>query len=301
MPTGPSVQLADGSIPLAERSDPLLVDPDPPLLAAVIGTYRDAYPDIVDPDLDALRDAAAEETGPLTDTPDLPTLTVLAAEGVVDAVTDGFHASSRLAALTEPGTVDLLTLAEPQPNVVLAGEATGCVLVEDDGDDVDETPIDETRSRHRVGDDPSLRDRYVGVVDDAPANRLRTPSRHRIYDAFVERCGPMVADDVIRILDAAPDLSGDDVVGPRIRAYVVGARHGVLDHDLRRGCEDAGLGSPSTFTRVKRQLIDAGLVDTERVPQPVGRPRERIVAKPALAQPPLSTVAEPIRAAVKNR
>lgn len=312
MPTGPSVPLADGSISLAERSDPLVVDPDRPLLSGIIGTYRDAYPGVVDPDLAALRDAAADETDPRTPSPDLPTLTVLADEDVIDSATDGFHASSRLAALTEPGTIELLTLADPQPNVVLAGEATGCVLVEDggddggdggdgdDGDDAGETEADTTASRHRVGNDPTLRDRYEAVVDAAPTNRLRTPSRHRIYGAFVDRCESSVAADVIRLLDAAPDLSGDDVVDPRVRAYVVGARHGVLDHDLRRACEDAGLGSPSTFTRVKRQLIDAELVDTERVPQPVGRPRERVVAKPALAQPPLSTVAESVRTALEN-
>lgn len=295
MPTDPSLPLADGLISLADRSDPLLVDPDPPLLAVVIGSYRDAYPDLVEPDLGALRDAAADGTDPRARSPDPSTLTVLAAESAVDAVTDGFHAASRLAALTEPGTIELLTLGEPQPNVVLAGERTGCVLVEDDGGGVDEIEADATRSRHRVGDDPTLRERYADVVAAAPTNRLRTPSRHRIYDAFVERCGTAVAADVIRLLDADPDLSGDDVVDPRIRAYVVGARHGVLDHDLRRACEDAGLGSPSTFTRVKRRLIDAGLVRTDRVPQPVGRPRERIVAEPTVARRSISTVAEPIR------
>lgn len=297
MSTDPSVPLVDGSISLVDRSNPVLVDPDPPLLAAVIETYREAYPEVVDPDLAALRAGAAGETDPRTPSPALPTLTVLADDDVVDAVADAFHGASRLAALTEAGAIELLTLAEPQPNVVLAGETTGCVLVEG-GDETD--GAGDRAARHAVGDDPSLRARYADLVDAAPTNRLRTPSRHRIYGAFADRCGPAVADDVIRLLDADPGLSGDDVVDPRIRAYAVGARHAVLDHDLRRACEDAGLGSPSTFTRVKRRLVDAGLVRTERVPQSVGRPRERIVAGPALSRPSPSAVAEPIRAALET-
>ncbi len=298
MSPDPSVPLVDGSISLADRSDPLLVDPTRSLLAAVIESYRGAYPDLVDPDLNALRAADTEESSQ-TRSPDVPTLTVLASEAVIDAVTDGFHATSRLAALTESGTVELLTLREPQPNVVLAGETTGCVLVEH-RDEMDESGAADRSTRHPVGDDPSLHERYADLVAAASTKRLRTPSRHRIYGAFVDRCGTAVAADLIRVLDAAPGLSDDDIVDPRIRAYAVGARHGVLDHDLRRACEDAGLGSPSTFTRVKRRLIDAELVQTERVPQPVGRPRERIVATATLAQPSPSSVAEPIRVALEG-
>jgi len=110
-------------------TDPIVADPDPSLLAALAAAYRDAAPEAVNPDLDALRDATRVDKDPFSPAADLPTLTVLARDHVVDAVADRFHSASRLAALTEAGVWDLRTLAAPQPNAVFAGRSGGCVLV----------------------------------------------------------------------------------------------------------------------------------------------------------------------------
>lgn len=284
VPSEPALPLADGSLPLGAVNDPLLVDPGAGLLADAVAAFRDAAPELVAPNLETLRASASHD--PLESPPALPTLTVLAGAHVFDVVTEGFHDASRLAALVEADCVTLLTLAAPQPNPVLAGADGGCVLVENTVEDESSA----APSRYRVGDDATLRGRYERVVEAAEPWRLRTPSRHRVYGAFHERCEEPVAGDVIRLLDADPEPTADDPVSPRVRAYVAGARHGALDRSLRRACEDAGLGSPSTFTRIKRRLLDAGLVDTDRVPQPVGRPRERIVAGEALSTAPIDEV-----------
>jgi hypothetical protein len=307
MPTDPALPLVDGSMSLREFDDPLLVDPTPALLTAVVEAYRTVAPGLVDPDLAALRAAIvgsadggadtaggadtvdgdensdrATDPGPVASPSGLPTLTVLASDDAVDAVTARFHAASRLAALTEAGVCRLLTGVEPQPNTVLAGRSTGCVLVERECEECEERE-DDDRAWVRLGAEPSLRQRYARSVTEADERRLRTPSRRRVYGAFRERCDEAVAADVIRALDDGPDPSGDDAVDSRVRAYAVGARRGALDHTLRRACEDAGLGSRATFTRIKRDLRDRGLLATESVPQPVGRPRERLVARGALA------------------
>ena len=285
VPSEPTLPLADGSLPIGAVGDPLLVDPGAGLLADAVTAFRDAAPELVVPGLETLRASAGRD--PLESPPALPTLTVLAGDRIFDAVTEGFHDASRLAALVEAGRVTLLTLAAPQPNPVLAGADGGCVLVENTAED---EPSSGEPSRYRVGDDATLRGRYDRIVETAEPWRLRTPSRHRVYGAFRERCGEPVAGDVIRLLDADPEPTADGPVSPRVRAYVAGARHGALDRSLRRACEDAGLGSPSTFTRIKRRLLDAELVDTDRVPQPVGRPRERIVAGEALSTAPVEDV-----------
>lgn len=298
MSPDPAIPTAEGPLSIGSFADPLLVDPEPPLLSAVVGAYREAAPDLVDPDLPALRAAAIGERDAPATPAELPSLTVLVTVATFESITDGFHDASRLAALVDAGAIGLRTLTRPQPNAVLAGDAAGCVLVggqgapERDGDG--EGDGDAARW-HRVGDDRTLRDRYEPIVANADEHRLRTPSRHRVYGAFRERCGEAVAEDVVRLLDPGPDLSGDDPADPRTRAYAVGARHGTHDHTLRRACEDAGLGSPSTFTRIKRRLIDAGLVETERVGRPVGRPRERVVAAGPLSGPPLERVADALR------
>ncbi|MFC5278739.1 DUF5821 family protein [Halorubrum rubrum] len=292
MPPEPAIPIAGGSLSLESFADPLLVDPEPPLLSAVVEAYREAAPDLVDPDVAALRaldgdESSGGESGASTTPPELPRISVLATPAAFGSIAGGFRAASRLAALADADAFDLLTLAEPQPNALLAGDETGCVLVGVAGEE-------DARWR-RVGDDPTLRDRYEGTVANADPYRVRTPSRRRVYAAFEDRFGEAVAVDVVRLLDPGPPLPASDPVGPRLRAYVVGARHGAHDRTLRRACEDAGLGSPSTFTRIKRRLIDAGLVETERVARPVGRPRERVVAAAPLSGPPLSRVADAVR------
>lgn len=283
----PTLPLADGPGAIGAHADPVLVDPSPSLLTAAVEAYREAAPDLVDPDPSTLRTEAEGDSpaSPKAIPSELPTLTVLASDCAADAVGDRFHPASRLAALVEAGVWDLLTLPEPQPNPVLAGRTAGCALVPARApkrENTDTGGAPETWCR--VGDDPTLRERYAPLVEGAEERGVRTPSRRRAYEALRERCGPEVADDAIRALDTGvADGDALDLTGARRRAYVVGVRRGALDRDLRRACEDAGLGSSATFTRIKRELREAGLLGTESVPQPVGRPRERLVARGGLA------------------
>jgi len=284
-PSSPVLALASGPLSIGSLADPIAVDPGPSLLVSLVAAYRDAAPEAVEPDLDALRDAARADDDPLSAAADLPTLTVVARDGAVDAVADRFHPASRLAALAEAGVWDLRALADPQPNALLAGRSDGCVLVaanerggDGDGDGGDDGPW------CRIGSDPTLRERYDAIVADAETVRVRTPSRHRLYGSLRDRCGGSVADEAVRLLDG--DVTGSaplDRGEARARTYAAGARRGALDRDLRRACEDAGLGSAATFTRIKRDLVEADLLGTESVSQPVGRPRQRLVARGALA------------------
>jgi hypothetical protein len=270
-------------------TDPIVADPDPSLLAALAAAYRDAAPEAVNPDLDALRDATRVDKDPFSPAADLPTLTVLARDHVVDAVADRFHSASRLAALTEAGVWDLRTLAAPQPNAVFAGRSGGCVLVAAGESDGDGAFPSDRGAWCRIGADPTLRGRYDELVADAEAVRIRTPSRHRLYGALRDRCGSEVADEAVRLLDA--DSAPLNRSEARRRTYAAGSRRGAFDRDLRRACEDAGIGSSATFTRIKRDLVEADLLGTESVSQPVGRPRQRLVARGALADASSPTAA----------
>lgn len=295
MPPEPTLRFADGPGPIGDLADPVLADPSAPLLTAVIEAYREAAPAVVEPDRSTLRGLTsaegAPEPSPDSLASDLPTLTVLATDRAVDAVVGEFRRASRLSALAEAGVLDLRTLSEPQPNPALVGRETGHVLVAGGGREDADGRGDATTTWCRVGDDPALRERYAPLVEGAEGRRPRAPSRRRVYGSVRERCGVGVADDVVRAFDAGVvegpggDAAGDDpldLAGARRRAYVAGVRRGALDRDLRRACEDAGLGSSATFTRIKRELREAGLLDTESVPQPVGRPLERLVARGAL-------------------
>lgn len=299
MATDPALPSTPDPLPLGALSDPILVDPGPRLLRAVVDAYREAAPALVAPSVADLAGEANGEDG--TDAAELPTLKVFAGEAAVDAATAGVGSASRLAALLDADAIDLRVIDAPQPNPVLAGAEKGFALIVTEPaapDGADEETSGETVRWHRVGDDASLRGRYASRFAAAEPYRLRTPSRRRVYEGFAARCDESVAAAVLRALDAevdpgAPKTRGPDPEETRVRAYAVGAREGVLDRALRRACEDAGLGSPSTFTRVKRLLRAADLIETVSEPQPVGRPRERLAARNALAvaETPEETVA----------
>lgn len=298
MATGLALPSTPEPLPLGALSDPILVDPGPRLLRAVVEAYRGAAPALVDPsvaDLASEKDEAGQNVD--FDPPDLPTLNVYAGEAAVDAATTRFRSASRLAALLDAGAVDLRVLGAPQPNPVLAGTETGFALIGNERDgagrETTEEAIGEASRWHRVGDGASLRERYAAAFAAAEPYRLRTPSRRRVYEGFAARCDESVAAAVLRALDVVmAGNEGPDPEETRVRAYAVGARERVLDRTLRRACEDAGLGSPSTFTRIKRLLREADLIEAVSEPQPVGRPRERLAARDALAaaETPAETV-----------
>jgi hypothetical protein len=322
MPTGPALPSTPEPLRLGAFADPVLVDPGPRLLRAVVAGYREAAPALVEPSVADLSGGAGDTGADDPDPSEIPTLKVLAGESAVDDATAGFRSASRLAALVDADAVELRVLDAPQPNPVLAGEETGFALIGSERAGAAAEP----GGWYPVGDDASLRERYGSRFAEAEPYGLRTPSRRRVYEGIAARCDESVAAAVLRALDVTdgagdtgddagdtgddagdtvdsagdtPGGSGDasadgpDPEAARVRAYAVGAREGVLDRTLRRACEDAGLGSPSTFTRIKRLLRAADLIETVAEPQPVGRPRERLAPRGALAaaETPEETVA----------
>lgn len=283
----PAVELSvsTDALRVGELTDPVVVDPDPRLLEELLHSLVDVSPSTFDPGLDDLRSAVDAAPNPWAGVDPQPTVAVLARRDALESVTGEFTAASRVDGLVESGMLALSVLDASQPNVVVAGRNDGFVVVETES------------GRYAVGSDRSLRRRYETTLEAADAFRPSAPNRHRLYRAFHDRCGRAVADDVVRALDAPPDPRSD-VVDARTRAYFVGARHERLDRAVRRSCEEAGLGSPSTFTAVKRRLVDAGVVTTERVSQPVGRPRKRLLACEPYRETPLSDAIATTRDAV---
>ncbi|WP_256370423.1 DUF5821 family protein [Halorubrum sp. SD690R] len=55
------------------------------------------------------------------------------------------------------------------------------------------------------------------------------------------------------------------------------------------------MASKATFSRAKSALEDAGLIETEKVPLDIGRPRLRLIATDELATADLKTLSTEIR------
>jgi len=59
-------------------------------------------------------------------------------------------------------------------------------------------------------------------------------------------------------------------------AIVAAAHSGALLNDLSTWAEEVGLASAATFSRRKKNLEDAGIIYTEKVPIEIGRPKQRL-------------------------
>ena len=60
-------------------------------------------------------------------------------------------------------------------------------------------------------------------------------------------------------------------------SLLVAAKNEALLYDISKWGEDVGIASKATFSRTKTKLEDMGLLDTEKVPIDVGRPRLRLM------------------------
>lgn len=118
---------------------------------------------------------------------------------------------------------------------------------------------------------------YENRWENADPYPLRTPPISRVRETLEGEIGAETRDDFDRMLDAletVPDEAGelDEVT----ISLLVAAKNNVLLYDISRWGEDVGIASKATFSRTKTQLEEHGLIDTEKVPINVGRPRLRL-------------------------
>ncbi|WP_430505936.1 transcriptional regulator TbsP domain-containing protein [Haloparvum sp. PAK95] len=316
MSAAPSLATVDGRLSFADAGRVLAVDPDPALLDSLLDTWAAAVPGALErgerppeaadaPDAPEAasagaggeRDRATDVNCPDEDSTgdDVPQLAVLARKRVLDAVFDDFHARCRGSGLQEADRLSLSVLEAPQPNALVVVDDQPVAVVDAGRGWI---PVGNVSGSERstTRDDREGGELYRDHVAGAEAYRLRTPSRGALYRAFAERCSPAVARDLLALLDASATVRRHDPCDQLVRAYLVGARHGVVNYDLRRASEDCGLASPSTLSTVKAELEADGLLETASVPQPRGRPRQRLeVGVDELDTAPLATIPELVR------
>jgi len=126
-----------------------------------------------------------------------------------------------------------------------------------------------------VGDEAErLRDGYESGYADADTVSLRTPGRHTLFEEASERLGAEFTADLRAAIEAADD--GGDLTDGVSLLVLVGATHGRQLYRLGSWAEDTDLASKATVSRAKQRLEAAGLIETEKVPADVGRPRQRL-------------------------
>ena len=201
---------------------------------------------------------------------DLPTVRLLGEERLLKDVMSDFIVASNTADLVEDGTLELRVLDDSTRSAVLATEDRTVALLEAGG----------LVGGLTTDDDEFAETAYDAVTDDweaAEAFNLRTPAISRVSQTLDDEISPDVEDDFDSVLASMETARGDgDGLDEVTISLLVAAKNRVLLYDISKWGEDVGIASKATFSRTKTKLEDMGLIDTEKVPIDVGRPRLRL-------------------------
>ena len=234
------------------------------LLAAELAGDAPVY--VVNPSRATIEELVAvlpeTETGPVR---------LLAAERPLKDVMEEFIVASRAANLVDSGRLELRTTEDPDQN---------SLLVTDDG--LTAIVGIDTKVAGLTTDDGSFlndaRSFYEDSWADAEAYTLRTPPLATVRETLAEDISEQTAADFDSVLTSLQTARGNgDGLDEVTISLLVAAKNGELLYDISKWGEDIGLASKATFSRTKTKLEDMGLIDTEKVPIDVGRPRLRLM------------------------
>jgi hypothetical protein len=222
---------------------------------------------VVQPSADTVEELVAVAT----DTEEeLPTIRLVAGNGVLKDVMDDFIVASNAADLIETGTLSLRTSEDAGGNSLFVTRKAVMSLVT-----ADERVAALATDGEAFVDDAF--ETYKAEWESAPAFNLRTPAISRVRETLTAEIGEETEQDFETVLGSLETARGDgDGLDEVTISLLVAAKNDVLLYDISKWGEDVGIASKATFSRTKTKLEDMGLIDTEKVPIDVGRPRLRL-------------------------
>ena len=198
-----------------------------------------------------------------------PTVRLLVDESVLRWLRDNFVLASTATELVEAETLDLRSSEQSEGTMVVTDEAI-ISLLRSDGEQSAALATDHEEFVAEV------RERWNGLWKDGEAFDLRTPAYSRVLETLAEEFDSTMESDFEIALDSLTEQNDDELDEVAV-ALLVAAKHEQLLYDISRWGEDAGVASKATFSRKKTQLEEQGLLETEKVPIDVGRPRLRLL------------------------
>lgn len=239
---------------------------DPKAVLGEVFERADGDTFLVNPWVDLLR--AVAETGRSFDG-ELPTLQVVADSDVLRTARKDFTLGSKLADLVDAGHLELRELDSVSDStfltdgetlfspVVVGGRAAA--LREEHGEFV--TDAHET-----------LADQWAA----AEQFDLRTPARTSVRETMSAEFGNTPQEDFDTVVSSIEGGRSSRELDEVIVSLLVAAKNELLLYDISKWGENVGLASKATFSRRKNDLEEMGIVETEKSPTDVGRPRQRL-------------------------
>ncbi|WP_160135594.1 transcriptional regulator TbsP [Halococcus salsus] len=216
-------------------------------------------------------ESARELVETLASIEDSPRVRLLVREEVLRWLRDDFVVASTAAELIETETLELRAATERLTNTLLVTEETVVSLLAlNDGYSAALATNDEEFVE-------AARERRNDLWKDGEAFDLRTPARSRVLDSLAEAFGSEVETGFRAILGAVGSTRDETILDEVGVSLLVAARHEELLYEISKWGEDSGVGSKATFSRMKNTLEDHGLIETEKVPIDIGRPRLRLL------------------------
>ena len=215
-------------------------------------------------------DSTREFIEVLAESDEPPKARLLVEEDVLKWVRDDFILASTAADLLEEGTLEVRAATDQLDGALVVTEETIISLLTSD-----------KHSAALVTDDAEFvaaaRERWNGDWNSGDEFDLRTPARSRVLESLGEEFGSEMESDFRAALDSVESMNDDSKLDEVGLSLLVAAKHEQLLYDISRWGEDAGVASKATFSRTKTHLEGHGLLDTEKVPIEVGRPRLRLL------------------------
>lgn len=195
---------------------------------------------------------------------------LLSDEQLLKDVMDDFIVASNAAELVDSDVLTLRTgdISEPNSLVVTTNSTVTIVQVNN-------------RVAGMVADDTEfvadVRGLYEQTFESAASYPLRTPAISSVRSTLASEIGDETRSDFDSMLTTLQTARGDGKGLNEVTiSLLVAAKNNVLLYDISKWGEDVGIASKATFSRTKTELEESGLIDTEKVPIDVGRPRLRL-------------------------
>ncbi len=233
------------------------------------GEFADAHDDILVSSLDRTGIRAVVTVLFEVSTP--PSVRLLAREEPLASLFEDFLIASRAADLVASESLALRTI-DDDPRCSLILTETGVSVIVGAGETV--ASLSSTNDEFHA----TATDRYEEIWARGEPYELRTPPLSRIRETLRSEFGSDTATDFDALIDTLETAVGDgDGLDAVTICLLVAARNRELLYDISKWGEDVGIASKATFSRTKTRLEDQGLLETEKVPIDVGRPRLRLI------------------------
>ena len=207
----------------------------------------------------------------LAESEEPPNVRLLGGDDVLKWLRDDFMLASTAAGLREADVLELRAAAERLDDTLLVTEEMVVSLL---------TPNDEQSAALATDDEAfveAVHERWNDLWEDGEQFDLRTPAYSRVLETLADEFDSAMESDFETVLESVADMNTDDWLDEVAVSLLVAAKHEQLLYDISHWGEDAGVASKATFSRTKTRLEDQGLLETEKVPIDVGRPRLRLL------------------------